>query len=127
MQLKRVSRSNVDAQPNELATNSAPVQSFAMDGYSITNSNTTDVFVHFYDSTSGTVTVGTTSRAYGAVLIPAAASGYSTQVVIRANDQSNPLQFFNTAITVAATTTESGSTSPTSDVTVELFYWSSSS
>lgn len=123
MILKRVKRTNVDASPNEFATNSTPAQSFAFDGYSITNTNTTDVFVHFYDNTSGNVTVGTTASTYGGVLVPAASAGNSTQVVIRANDQSNPMQYFNTAIVVAATTTETGSTSPTSDVTVELFYW----
>lgn len=121
--LVRVRRNNVDASPNQFATNSNTNTPFALDGYRLTNSNTTDVYVHFYQDTSGSVTVGTSSHIAGPVLVPAASSGYATQVYVRAFDYKCPEAFAKDAIVVAATTTETGSTSPTADVTVEIFYW----
>lgn len=116
--LKRVRRTNVDASPNEMATNANTATPFAFDGYRITNSNISDVYVHFYQETSGNVTVGTTEPMTGPILVPA-----SSQLYIRANSYTTPECFATDAITVAATTTETGSESPTSDVSVEIFYW----
>jgi hypothetical protein len=121
--LTRIRRTQVDASPNQFHAVTDSKFPTGLDGYTITNSNTTDVYVKFYDASSGNVTVGTTTPVYGAVLVPAASSGNATQVVIRSLNQTEPLQNFSTAITVAATTTENGSTSPTSDITVELFYY----
>lgn len=116
--LTRVRRTNVDASPNEMATNANTATPFAFDGYRITNSNTTDVYVKFYQEASGSVTVGTTEPMTGAILVPA-----NSQLYVRANNYTEPECFAVNAITVAATTTEMGNTSPTSDVTVEIFYW----
>lgn len=86
--------------------------------FGITNPNSSAVYVSFYTTTSGTTTVGTTTPVYGPILIPAS----DAHVRMRAQIRSFPLASFGAAITVAATTTATGNTSPTSDVLVEIQY-----
>ena len=117
-QEKRSYFTNVDASPREMASAADATISMGLKSYSIYNPNTSDVFAKFYDETSGIVTVGTTDPHYGEILVPA-----QSQVVLANGTQSEPLRTFNNYITCAATTTRGGSTSPTSDVEVEIIYW----
>lgn len=81
-------------------------------GYHIYNSNTADAFLHFYDIASGSVTVGTSTR-LRTLWIPAGGAIDSLFVV--------PLTF-GTAISIAATTTITGSTTPTTGLLVDIDY-----
>lgn len=116
---KRLRRTNVDASPNQFLGAPADGQVYNLVGYHISNAqNAADSWVGFYDNTSGVVTVGTTASDYGRLLIPAQA-----QVVDRSGSEQNPLMVFTKGVTAFATTTETGSTSPTSDLTLEIFYY----
>lgn len=117
-QEKRSYFTNVDASARQLAAASDATITMGLKSYSIYNPNTSDVFVKFYDESSGTVTTGTTEPHYGEFLIPA-----NSQVVLSGGTQSEPLRSFNDYISCAATTTRGGSTSPTLDVEVEIIYW----
>lgn len=115
----RVYRTTIDASPNEMATNSNSDYPFGLKEFTCNNTdNSTDVYISFYQETSGSTTVGTTTPVYGPKLVPAQA-----ELTLGGDDPSNPLASFNNAITVAVTTTKTGSTSPTSDCAVELHYW----
>jgi len=81
-------------------------------GYHIYNSNTLDAFLHFYDIASGSVTVGSSSRKQ-TLWIPA---GGAIDTVFTI-----PLQF-DTAISIAATTTITGSTDPSTGLLVNIDY-----
>ena len=79
-------------------------------GYHVYNSNTTDAFLHFYDIASGSVTVGTSTR-LRTLWIPAGGAIDSLFAV--------PITF-GTAISTAATTTITGSTTPTTGLLVDV-------
>jgi len=111
--LYRVRRTNVDVSPNQLVAAPASGQVIALVGFHISNTaNPTDSYIGFFNDTSGNVTVGTTSTAYGRLLIPA-----NGQVYDRSGSERNPLMTFANGLTCFAATTETGTTSPTSDLT----------
>lgn len=114
--LKRVKFTNVDASPRQMITDAD--YNIALKSFRCYNPNSSDVFIQFYDETSGTVTVGTTEPHYGAFLVPA-----NAELIIGSDTESAPLMFFMDQLCVAVTTTDTGGTSPTSDCTVELTYW----
>jgi hypothetical protein len=117
----RVRRNQVNSSPNQFAGAPGTGRAHLLVGYHISNyQNSTDSFVGFYDSTSGTVTVGTTAVDYGKLMIP-----QNGQVVDRSGTITNPLFSFNNGISVAAVTTEpdSGTTNPTNQLTIEIFYY----
>jgi len=115
--LYRTRRVQLDVSPNQIVLATAP-QTIALVGYRIYNPNTSDCFVGLDDATSGSVIVGTTPTSFGRLLVPA-----SSEVVERSGTQSDPLFNFNTAISAFAATTQTGNTSPTSQLTIELFYY----
>ena len=81
-------------------------------GYHIYNPNTTIAYFHFYDIPSGSVTVGTSPRKI-TLAIPA---GGGVDGVF-------PMPItFTTAIAIAATTTITGNTNPTTGLLVDIFY-----
>jgi hypothetical protein len=109
----------IDASPVQMVTNADPTVTLDLVGFALSNTaNTTDTWFHFYQETSGSVTVGTTEERLGPIMVPA--GGYA---FVHNGEQKNKIIDFSNAITVAATTTENGSTSPTSDCTVRLFYY----
>lgn len=110
-------RIQVNGSPNQLVTNSDPTVSLDLMRIAIYNPNTSDVWAHFYQETSGNVTVGTTHRLVSPILVPSGA-----QYIEGATDQSNPIQSFSSAITVAITTTSTGTTSATSYCEVGITY-----
>lgn len=81
-------------------------------GYHIYNSNTVDIFMHFYDIAQGSVTVGSSARAR-TLCIPAGGVIDTTFAL--------PLTLA-TAITVAATTTITGNTAPSTGLLVNIDY-----
>lgn len=81
-------------------------------GYHIFNVNTADSFLHFYDISSGSVTVGTSARTR-TLWIPA---GGAIDTVFTV-----PLTF-GTAISIAATTTITGSSAITTGLLVDIDY-----
>lgn len=116
---KRIRITNLDASPNQILGAPATGQVYNLVGYHISNAqNAADSWVGFFNNTSGVVTVGTTASDYGRLLAPA-----QSQVVDRSGSEQNPLMVFDRGVTAFATTTETGSTSPTSDLTLELFYY----
>lgn len=82
-------------------------------GYHIYNPNTSTIYVHFYDTASGSVSVGTTTRRIS-VAVPA--FGLLDSVVIYS------IYSFATAISIAATTTLTGTTAPTTGLLTNIFY-----
>jgi hypothetical protein len=81
-------------------------------GWYIYNSNSTAVYVQFFNTASGSVTLGTTTPVYS-LGIPATAG---------ANVMVPHGIAHSTAIVVAATTTATGSTAPTNNVDINIFY-----
>ncbi len=81
-------------------------------GYMIYNPNTSVAYVQVFDATTVSVTVGTTTPTY-VLSIPAASA---------ANLELTCGVAHATAITVAATTTPTGSTAPTTALTGAFFY-----
>lgn len=81
-------------------------------GFHINNTNGSDAFVQLYDSDADGVTVGTTTPTLTLTL---KASSALTQTF-------NPPIEFNAALTVAATTTVTGSTDPTTGLLVQILY-----
>lgn len=81
-------------------------------GWYIFNSNSTLVYCQFFNATTGNVTLGSTSpfMAFG---IPAG---------LGANVLSNTPIAFSTAISIAFTTTRSGSTAPSNTIDYNFFY-----
>lgn len=114
--LKRVIFTNVDASARQMITDAD--YNIALKSFRCYNPNSSDVFLKFYDETSGTVTVGTTETHYGAFLVPA-----NAELILGSDTESAPLRYFADQLCAAVTTTDTGSTSPTSDCTVELTYW----
>ena len=81
-------------------------------GWYIYNSNSSAVYVQFFNTASGSVTLGTTTPVYS-LGIPAT-SGANAFI---------PCGIAHgTAITIAATTTATGSTAPTNNVDINVFY-----
>ena len=82
-------------------------------GYHIYNPNTADIYVQFYNIAQGSTTVGTSTRSISLV-VPA--GGVLDGVF--------PLPVsFTTAITIAATTTLTGSSAPSTGLVTNLFYF----
>lgn len=81
-------------------------------GYHIFNPNTADIYVHIYNIAQGSVTVGTSSRTIS-MLVP---GGGVLDAVF-------PMPLgFSTAITVAATTTLTGSSAPSTGLVTNIYY-----
>lgn len=81
-------------------------------GYHIYNSNTADMFVHFYNIASGSVSVGSSTRTIS-LCVPGGGvidGLFSTPVA------------FSTAIAIAATTTITGSSAPGTGLLTDIFY-----
>lgn len=81
-------------------------------GYHIYNSNATDMFVHFYDIAQGSTTVGSSARSR--TLAVPGGGVIDTALVV-------PLTFA-TAITIAATTTITGSSAPGTGLLIDVDY-----
>lgn len=81
-------------------------------GYYLYNPEAAVTFVHFYDTASGSVTVGTTNPLF-TVAIPAGSA---------ANLALTHGITFATAITMAATTTAGGNTAPATGVSAVIWY-----
>ena len=81
-------------------------------GYHIYNSNTAVAFVHFYDIPSGRVTVGTSARKITLAVPPGGGVDGVFPMPIT----------FTTAMAIAATTTITGSTNPTTGLLVDIFF-----
>lgn len=75
----------------------------------IIGNDTTDVFLQLFDATSANVTVGTTTPTM--VLVIPGGSGASNRGAFEETFVF-PIQFYN-ALTIAATTTATGSSAPT--------------
>lgn len=85
-------------------------------GYHLFNPNTSSIFVQFFDALAASVIVGTTTPTF-VLTIPANATSpatLDTQLTV-------PISF-GTGIVVAATTTATGSTAPTTPLNCSLFY-----
>lgn len=81
-------------------------------GYMLYNSNAAATYVQVFDATTANVTVGTTTPTYVVALPPAAAANVEfTLGIAHAN-----------AITIAATTTATGSSAPAAAVTGFILY-----
>lgn len=81
-------------------------------GYHIYNPNTSEVFLQFYNTAAGGVTPGTTTPVRTIIIPP--------RGVI---DTALPYELpFSTAITIAATTTATGGTDPTTGLVGEIDY-----
>jgi len=81
-------------------------------GYHIFNPNTADIYVHVYNIAQGSTTVGTSSRTIS-MLVP---GGGVLDAVF-------PMPLgFSTAITVAATTTLTGSSAPSTGLVTNIYY-----
>lgn len=81
-------------------------------GWNIQNPNAAASYVQFFNKLAANVTVGSTVNDYS-LLIAANSSVYT--------DRNRPLNF-GTGFTVAATTTEAGSTAPVSALVVNIDY-----
>lgn len=81
-------------------------------GWNISNPNGSDVFVQFFDLASGSVTVGTTTPTFAVWIPPSGGIDGNWTFGIE----------FETAVTIAATTTATGSTAPGSALNCNLFY-----
>lgn len=81
-------------------------------GYYLYNPESAVTFVHFYNTASGGVTVGTTSPLFTLQIPPASAANLMSEIGIT----------FGTAITIAATTTAGGNTAPATGVSATIWY-----
>lgn len=81
-------------------------------GYYIYNPEAAVTFVHFYNTASGGVTVGTTSPLFTLPIPAGSAANLMSEIGIT----------FGTAITVASTTTAGGNTSPTTGVSATIWF-----
>jgi hypothetical protein len=84
-----------------------------LDGISVFNGHSAVCFIQFFDLATGSVTLGTTTPAFS-IGVP------TLQTVNIFNFL--PLKLFNTAISVASTTTNNGSTTCTTASTFTAFY-----
>lgn len=81
-------------------------------GYHIYNSNSADAFVHFYNIAQGSVTVGSSTRIY-TIFVPGGG--------VLDTSLAFPISF-STAITIAATTTITGSGAPSTGLLTDIMY-----
>lgn len=81
-------------------------------GYYAYNPEAAVTFVHFYNTASGSVTVGTTNPLFTLQIPPASAANLMSEIGIT----------FGTAIAVAATTTAGGNTAPATGASLTVFY-----
>lgn len=81
-------------------------------GYYLYNPESAVTFVHFYNTASGSVTVGTTNPLFTLQIPPASAANLMSEIGIT----------FGTAITIAATTTAGGSTAPATGISATIWY-----
>ena len=81
-------------------------------GYYLYNPEAAVTFVHFYNTASGSVTVGTTNPLFTLQIPPASAANLMSEIGIS----------FGTAIAVAATTTAGGNTAPATGVSATIWY-----
>lgn len=81
-------------------------------GYYLYNPEAAVTFVHFYNTASGSVTVGTTSPLFSLQIPAGSAANLMSDIGIT----------FGTAITIAATTTAGGNTAPATGVSATIWY-----
>jgi hypothetical protein len=81
-------------------------------GYYLYNPEAAVTFVHFYNTASGSVTVGTTNPLFTLQIPPGSAANLIGEIGVT----------FGTAITIAATTTAGGNTAPATGVSATVFY-----
>lgn len=81
-------------------------------GYYIYNPESAVTFVHFYNTASGSVTVGTTNPLFTLPIPAGSAANLMSEIGIT----------FGTAITVAATTTAGGNTAPSTGVSATIWF-----
>lgn len=106
---------NVDVDETEDQVSANPVTLYTISAQSI---DATPVYLHFYDATAASVTVGTTTPDL-TFIIPSQGDGNGAGLVL---DVSKGWDF-STALTIAATTTFDGSTGPgANEVIVNLGY-----
>lgn len=85
-------------------------------GYFINNPNTSDSWLHVYNTASGSVTVGTTNPTLSFRIPGAAANSAAANMEITLGVQ------FGTAITIACTSTAGGNGAPTAALEANIFY-----
>lgn len=79
------------------------------------NSSSADVFVQFFNATAANVTLGTTVPDF-TFRIPAGSN-------FGKDAEDFPLHYFPTALSIAVTSTRTGSSAPASAATVQLWFW----
>jgi hypothetical protein len=84
----------------------------------VVNQNTADAYIQFFDAATASVTVGSTTPIQS-YLVPGGDGTNSGALDVNLFDA--PLDF-QTAITYACTTTATGSTDPTTGLTVNALY-----
>lgn len=82
-------------------------------GWTVHNPNAAEVWIQLFDRIPSDITLGTTAADY-TIKIPELGSVHFTD--------ETPLKRFNTQCVIAATTTETGSTAPTTAVSTTLFF-----
>lgn len=96
---------------------SASILPVELTGYTFTNPNSSDVYIKFYNASSGTTTVGTTT-VVRTIHVP------RNTTVFQEHRKNQSLQYFSSALTVAATTglADSSTTAPATGVYAEIYY-----
>ena len=86
-------------------------------GFNIINSDTADVYVKFYDASSGSTTVGTTVPIL-TVYVPASST------IFQPHRWKDSIKYFATAMTIVSVTTlaDSGTTNPGTATYIEVYY-----
>lgn len=87
-------------------------------GWRITNPNSTEVYVKFFNGSSGSITLGTTEPVKE-FLVPALGETFLE------SNQSNPQLYFSTALSLVAVTglASSSTGAPVLSVDVEIYYY----
>lgn len=102
-----------------ISQNNSPYQvttgSCQLKGWILNNGGSTATWLQIWDALSANITVGTNAPNH-TLLIPA-----GSPAVVFPIEQGPGIQFSN-AITVAATSTETGSTNPNANLSMEIFF-----
>lgn len=88
-----------------------------LSGWNIINTNSSDVYVKFYDVSSGSVTVGTTT-AVKTIAVPA------NTTVYLAHNAAQTQYYFSTAMSFACVTgiADTSTTAPATAIYIEIFF-----
>lgn len=85
-----------------------------MYGFLAENEDSSDVYLQMFNKAVGDVTVGTTSPDFTYKILAGSQLGKDAQEF--------PLDFFDTALTIAITTTRTGAAAPTSAASVHVWH-----